>query len=92
MKAKLTPSQAISVEIDGVPITGNFYIESEWEGFLKLKSTIPVMTVIVRKPERVGNPYDYVTTLFGGGQAPEKTKSIEAEVISQDAYFPKAKT
>lgn len=85
MKAKLIPSTEMTLEIDGNPVRGNFTIESEWEGFLKLRCNAPCATVIVRKPALAMNPYDFVPTIFGGGQKPEALKSIEVEVVLQDA-------
>lgn len=87
MKVKITPSVDLKIEIDGNAINGTFRIESEWEGFIKLRCDGPCATVIVRKPALAMNPYDYVPTIFGGGQNPEKLKSIETEVVLQDAFI-----
>lgn len=82
MKAKIIPSKNVTVEIDGRPISGNFRVESEWEGFMKLVSDSPRETIIVYKPARPQNPWDFILPIFGGGQSPEKTESIETDVVA----------
>lgn len=89
MKIKLIPSKEITVEIDGVRVPGVFKVESEWNGLLKLVCTGPCSSIIIQKPNRVGNPYDYIAPIFGGGQAPEKMEAIEAEVLSTDIQIGK---
>lgn len=83
MKAKLIPSNSISIELDGKPIPGDFKLESEWEGFMKLVSTSPVNTIIVYKPKVPSNPWDYILPIFGGGkQTIGKVESIETDVVA----------
>lgn len=83
MKAKLIPSNEISLEIDGKPVTGKFRVESEWEGFMKLKCESPIFTIIVYKPEAPSNPWDFIAPIFGGGkQAIGNVESIEVEVVA----------
>ena len=82
MKVTIIPSNTVSIEIDGKPISGSFQIVSEWEGFLKLESSSPRNSLIVKKPPSPNNPFDFIQAIFGGGQAPDKTKSIEADLIA----------
>ena len=82
MKAKIIPSKDVSVEIDGKPLQGKFRVESEWEGFIKLVSNAPRETLIVYKPKSPENPWDFISSIFGGGQSPLNTESIETEVVA----------
>ena len=83
MKAKLIPSKIINIEIDGKPVPGNFRVESEWEGFMKLVCDSPIQTIIVYKPESPKNPWDYIDSIFGGGkQTIGKIESVETEVVA----------
>jgi hypothetical protein len=84
MTAKISPRFAVRVEIDKKEILGDFSVVSEWEGMIKLESNCPVQRIIIRKPKTPGNPFDFVHSIFGGGQSPEKLKSIEAEVVFTD--------
>ena len=87
MKAKIIPSKSVTVEIDGKPVQGNFRVESEWEGFMKLVSDSPINIIIVYKPSRPQNPWDFILPVFGGGQSPEKTESIEIDVVASTVEF-----
>ncbi len=83
MKAKLIPSNTISIELDGKPVPGTFKLESEWEGFMKLVCDSPINTIIVYKPKSPTNPWDYILPIFGGGkQTLGKIESIETEVVA----------
>lgn len=83
MKAKLIPSNSISIELDGKPVAGTFKLESEWEGFMKLVCKSPVNTIIVYKPKSPQNPFDYLSPIFGGGkQSIGNFESIETEVVA----------
>jgi len=83
MKAKLIPSNIITIELDGKPVQGSFRLESEWEGFMKLVSDAPRETIIVYKPKSPSNPWDFILPIFGGGaQTVGNIEAVETEVVA----------
>mgnify|MGYP006313824397 FL=1 len=83
MKAKLIPSNSITIELDGKPVQGTFKLESEWEGFMKLVCDSPHNAIIVYKPKSPVNPWDYILPIFGGGkQTIGNVESIETDVVA----------
>lgn len=86
MNVKIIPTDKFRLEVDGKLIHGEFHVESEWEGMIKLSSDGPINHFIVKKPNlKHLNVYDYVPLIFGGGQNPKALQSVIAEVVEQTA-------
>jgi hypothetical protein len=83
MKAKLIPSNIITIELDGKPVQGSFKLESEWEGFMKLVCDSPHNTIIVYKPKSPTNPWNFILPIFGGGaQTVGNIEAVVTEVVA----------
>lgn len=85
-KIKITPKLVLTVEIDGKKSTGSFFIESEWNGLIKLKCDSPIGNVIIRPLGPMKRSEQYVPRLFGGNLNTPSPPSIEAELISHDLH------
>jgi len=81
MKAKITIKQTFTVELDGKPVSGEFHIESDWEGFVKLESNSPMETIIIERPDRAVNQYDLIPKMLGGNSPNGKEITFTAEVV-----------
>lgn len=68
--------------VDGVELPGTFKVDSEWEGFVKLRCDSPCSTIIIRKPHVPHiNIYDLIPKLFGGKRESNKPLEIKAEEV-----------
>ncbi len=90
MNIKITPRFCMKVEMDGIPLDGEFVVESMWNGLVCLSSNGPCRKVIIEMPKISHlNVYDSLPQVMGGNATTDKDiKPFEAEVVSRDFETP----
>lgn len=76
---------SLELEINGKKEHGDFVLESEWNGLMRLECKSPSMHVIIRRPDsRKGNIYDKVHPLFGGNLSAweKEPMALDIEIVS----------
>lgn len=89
INVKITQRPTFNIEVDGKKVPGEFYVASEWNEFIELRSHAPNCRIIIRKPH-IPNVqiYDLVPKLFGGNRESTKPLEIEVDHVGGDELKP----
>lgn len=77
----LIPKDTFVLEVDGEKIPGEFYIESEWNGFACLVCEGPHRRIIIKRPDPPTNHFDRLLRFLGGNRAADAPVVLGVSII-----------